>query len=604
MPSSKRPSALLAPDASSFAASAMVSVHARKSEREFECVCVCVGESLRERERDEKKQQKKINFQLTGTMYLVTGVIGSGITAVRLSPDNLGVALIANTIGTVCMLYSVISALIDHSGAHINPAVTLVLKLCSPACPLSWFGVCAYMVSQVAGAFGGIVVAHFMNQEWPVLSRKTMPGVGIYQIYAELMATAGLMTLVLLTPKARIASTVAMYIASGLWYLPTASYCNPAATLARGYSDSFAGVNRVDVPAYLLGQFSGLLLVVVLYHLIQRAYRTLGKAVVPAIPIQSATPSAALKRATTTVTLSGTVLAIVCFHLLKRYMKDPEHLEVANLPKDDELTSGQARLIVVIHHNNDSAGVSKRSIALNDLRRDSKKAKREADTSGESGDDVPAQAAQPAVATADTTVSRIRKPRVAFTSIPSNDRRRFEHIVWTLGGEVVSAEESTHLVVGAPSRTANFLKALCVSDHILEVSWLEDCNASYKFLEESSYAVHDDRLEAEFEFSLATSLERQRHVGKSAVFRDMIFYITPSVVPTHTTLQEIVQAGGGNAVVCTTPVETKAWLSDAQGHDTDLSPIVSRHHVELILSGAAQQHVDFAKWRLHLPSQK
>lgn len=192
-----------------------------------------------------------------GTMLLLTIVIGSGIMADRLSGGNVAVALLANTAATVGGLYILIEALGPISGAHFNPAVSLVMML-RGALPRSH--ALAYVPVQLAAAVLGAMLAHAMFDE-PIAQVSTKLRTGQGQWIAEAVATAGLLLVILRAPAGKASAMVAAYIGAAYWFTASTSFANPAAVAGRMMSDTFAGIAPSSAPGFigaqLLGAFMG-----------------------------------------------------------------------------------------------------------------------------------------------------------------------------------------------------------------------------------------------------------------------------------------------------------------------------------------------------------
>jgi glycerol uptake facilitator-like aquaporin len=197
--------------------------------------------------------QRRLFAELLGTALLLAIVIGSGIMAERLSGGNVAVALLANTLATVGGLYILIEVLGPVSGAHFNPAVSLVLAL-RGALPRSLLA--PYVVAQLAGAVLGAWLAHAMFDATLLqLSTKLRGGTG--QWIAEAVATAGLLLVILRAPAPRVAAMVACYIGAAYWFTASTSFANPAAAFGRMFSDSFAGISPASVPGFVAAQLVG-----------------------------------------------------------------------------------------------------------------------------------------------------------------------------------------------------------------------------------------------------------------------------------------------------------------------------------------------------------
>lgn len=191
-----------------------------------------------------------------GTAFLVATVVGSGIMAERLAGGSVALALLANTIATAAMLVALILALGSVSGAHFNPAVTLAE---AGAGGLPWRDVPAYLISQLAGAFSGTLLAHAMFGE-PLVALSTHVRASAGERLAEFVATFGLLSVIRGCARSRpdaVAWAVAAYIAAAYWFTSSTSFANPAVTLARSVTDSFSGIRPADVPAFIAMQLAG-----------------------------------------------------------------------------------------------------------------------------------------------------------------------------------------------------------------------------------------------------------------------------------------------------------------------------------------------------------
>ena len=193
-----------------------------------------------------------------GSFFLFATVVGSGIMAEALAGGNVAVALLGNTIATAAMLFVLIAMLGPISGAHFNPAVSLVMRLRGDS---SWKGLAATVAAQVIGGILGVWAAHLMF-DLPVLqvSAKLRDGPG--QWLSEFIATFGLVTTILLTVRHRpaaVPASVALYIAAAYWFTASTSFANPAITIARSLSDSFAGIAPSSVLPFIAAQLAGAL---------------------------------------------------------------------------------------------------------------------------------------------------------------------------------------------------------------------------------------------------------------------------------------------------------------------------------------------------------
>lgn len=191
-----------------------------------------------------------------GTALLLAAVIGSGIMGERLAAGNVAIALLANTIATGAALVALILTFGSISGAHFNPAVTLAD---ASQDGLAWRDVPAYVVAQVTGAFAGVAAAHVMF-EAPLFFASQRIRSGGAQMFSEGVATFGLLAVIWGCARARPDAApyaVAAYITAAYWFTASTSFANPAVTLARAASDTFAGIRPADVPGFVLAQLGG-----------------------------------------------------------------------------------------------------------------------------------------------------------------------------------------------------------------------------------------------------------------------------------------------------------------------------------------------------------
>jgi len=191
-----------------------------------------------------------------GTALLLAIVIGSGIMAERLSGGNVGVALLANTIATGGGLAALILTFGGVSGAHFNPAVTVAD---ASQGGLDWREVGPYVVAQLGGAFVGVAMAHVMFDA-PLFSASRHVRSGVGQLAGEFTATFGLVSVIWGCSRTRASMTpfaVAAYITAAYWFTSSTSFANPAVTLARAASDSFAGIRPTDAPGFIAAQALG-----------------------------------------------------------------------------------------------------------------------------------------------------------------------------------------------------------------------------------------------------------------------------------------------------------------------------------------------------------
>jgi len=199
---------------------------------------------------------RRIAAEGVGAFFLFACVIGSGIMAQALSGGNDGVALLANTIATGAMLFVLITMLGPISGAHFNPVVTLVFALRRE---LPWFDAGAYVAAQLAFGVLGAWVAHLMF-DLPTLQLSAKTRTGLGQWVGEFVATFGLVMTILGTVKYKpqaVAASVGLYITAAYWFTSSTSFANPAITVARSLSDTFAGIAPHDVPMFIAAQLVG-----------------------------------------------------------------------------------------------------------------------------------------------------------------------------------------------------------------------------------------------------------------------------------------------------------------------------------------------------------
>ena len=199
---------------------------------------------------------QRLGAEFLGTAFLLATVVGSGIMAERLAGGNVAIALLGNTLPTGAILVVLITMLGPISGAHFNPAVTGVFVLRGD---ISAGEGAAYVAAQIAGGLIGVLVAHLMF-EVPVFQLSGKLREGPSQWFAEWVATFGLVTTILLTLRARasaIPMAVGLYITAAYWFTASTSFANPAVTIARAFSDTFAGIRPADAPAFVVAQILG-----------------------------------------------------------------------------------------------------------------------------------------------------------------------------------------------------------------------------------------------------------------------------------------------------------------------------------------------------------
>lgn len=199
---------------------------------------------------------KRLFAEFLGTAFLLAIVVGSGIMGEKLSGGNVAIALLANTIATGAGLVFLILSFGGISGAHFNPAVTLSESFRGN---LNWREVPFYILAQILGAFFGVGIANLMF-ELPAFVASTKVRAGNAQFLSEFVATFGLIAVIQTGAKFRpnlVFLMVAAYITSAYWFTSSTSFANPAVTLARSLSDTFAGINPNNVPMFIVAQILG-----------------------------------------------------------------------------------------------------------------------------------------------------------------------------------------------------------------------------------------------------------------------------------------------------------------------------------------------------------
>ncbi|MDJ0995034.1 MAG: MIP/aquaporin family protein [Dinoroseobacter sp.] len=207
---------------------------------------------------------QRLVAEFLGTCFLVATVVGSGIMADRLSED-VGVSLLGNTLPTGAILVVLITMLGPISGAHFNPAVTLVFALRKDIVVSL---AAAYMLVQIAGGIAGSLLAHAMF-ELPLVQISQTARAGPGQWLAEVVATFGLVAAILSGLKFRADAVpwlVGLYITAAYWFTASTSFANPAVAIARGLSDTFAGIRPVDVPAFIFAEALGAVLALIVFR--------------------------------------------------------------------------------------------------------------------------------------------------------------------------------------------------------------------------------------------------------------------------------------------------------------------------------------------------
>jgi glycerol uptake facilitator-like aquaporin len=217
--------------------------------------------------------------EAVGTAMLLAAVVGSGVMGERLAGGNVAVALLANTIATGAALVALILTFGPISGAHFNPVVTL-----SDASQggMSWRDVPPYVTVQIIGAFVGVAAAHMMF-ELPLFFASRHARSGIAQAFSEFVATFGLLAVIWGCARLRSAAVpfaVAAYIVAAYWFTASTSFANPAVTLARSVTNTFAGIRPGDAPAFIVAQTLGAGAATLLFRWLLRPLREIAPSVV------------------------------------------------------------------------------------------------------------------------------------------------------------------------------------------------------------------------------------------------------------------------------------------------------------------------------------
>lgn len=206
---------------------------------------------------------RRVFSEALGTAFLLAAVVGSGIMAQRLAGGNLALALLCNTLATGAMLAVLILIFASISGAHFNPAVSLAFALRGE---LTWTIAGAYVAAQIIGAIVGVWLAHLMF-ELPVWQVATIVRTGAGQWLAEFIAAFGLLLTILGCVRAATGAVpyaVGLYITAAYWFTASTSFANPAVTIARALSDTFAGIAPAGVLAFIAAQVLGAIVAVMM----------------------------------------------------------------------------------------------------------------------------------------------------------------------------------------------------------------------------------------------------------------------------------------------------------------------------------------------------
>jgi glycerol uptake facilitator-like aquaporin len=199
---------------------------------------------------------RRIAAEFVGTLFLLAAVVGSGIMGERLSAGNVAIALLANTLATGTALVAIILAFGPVSGSHLNPAVTLVGAWLGE---ISWHDALPYIAAQLAGAFSGVAAAHLMFGA-TLFSASLHARSGGAQIFSEFVATFGLLAVIcgcVRTRPAAVPFAVGTYITAAYWFTASTSFANPAVTLARSATNTFAGIRPADVIPFVGAELAG-----------------------------------------------------------------------------------------------------------------------------------------------------------------------------------------------------------------------------------------------------------------------------------------------------------------------------------------------------------
>ena len=206
-----------------------------------------------------------LTAEFIGTALLLSAIVGSGIMAQRLSGGNIAIELLANSLATGGMLIAIIIIFNDISGAHFNPAVTIMSAVQGR---IKWVDTTPYIIVQLMGAFVGVAAAHLMFSE-PVFSISHNIRTGYSQLFSEFIATFGLIAVIWGCTRSRSSAApfaIAAYIVSAYWFTASTSFANPAVTLARMVSNTFSGIRPEDVCGFIIAQLLGLIVAIIVFR--------------------------------------------------------------------------------------------------------------------------------------------------------------------------------------------------------------------------------------------------------------------------------------------------------------------------------------------------
>jgi glycerol uptake facilitator-like aquaporin len=222
---------------------------------------------------------RRLTAEAVGTCFLLAAVVGSGIMGERLAGGNAAIALLANAIATGAALVALILTFGPISGAHFNPAVTLAD---ASQGGVRWLDVPFYIMAQVSGAFAGTAIAHLMFG-LPLFFASRHARAGGAQLFSEFVATFGLLAVIWGCVRRRSSAApfaVAAYITAAYWFTSSTSFANPAITLARSVSDTFAGIRPLDAPGFIVAQLGGAMAATLLFKWLATTLAEDAKAVI------------------------------------------------------------------------------------------------------------------------------------------------------------------------------------------------------------------------------------------------------------------------------------------------------------------------------------
>ncbi len=206
------------------------------------------------------EMKSKYFSEFLGTAFLFCTVVGSGIMGQNLS-SNESLTLLANTLATVFALYFLITIFGDHS-SHFNPVVSMVMlvrkEISTQVCTI-------FIILQISGAILGVMLANYIFELDPVLFSEK-PRSGTHLFVSEILATFGLLMVILLSAKEKVAVTVAAYIGAAYWFTSSTSFANPAGTIGRSFSNTFAGISAHDILHFCVAQIIGAFLALIVYR--------------------------------------------------------------------------------------------------------------------------------------------------------------------------------------------------------------------------------------------------------------------------------------------------------------------------------------------------